>query len=78
MSEPIGRIRFMDRQRVNLDGFAVENPELGLTALACLAALVPFSPLPANGDVPPLLVAGALSDVAEDQFRRIFAEASPW
>lgn len=41
---------------------------------ACLAALVPFSPLPANGYVPPLLVAGALSDVAEDQFRRIFAE----
>ena len=32
-SEPVGRIRFMDRQRVNLDGFAVENPELGLTAL---------------------------------------------
>ncbi len=41
---------------------------------ACLAALVPFSPLPANGDVPPLLVAGALSDVVEDQFRRIFAD----
>ncbi len=41
---------------------------------ACLAALVPFSPLPANGYVPPLLVAGALSDVAEDQFRRIFAD----
>jgi light-independent protochlorophyllide reductase subunit N len=41
---------------------------------ACLAALVPFSPLPASGSVPPLLVAGALSDVAEDQFRRIFAE----
>ena len=33
MPEPVGRIRFMDRQRVNLDGFAVENPELGLTAL---------------------------------------------
>ena len=31
--QPVGRIRFMDRQRVNLDGFAVENPELGLTAL---------------------------------------------
>ena len=30
-SQPVGRIRFMDRQRVNLDGFAVENPELGLT-----------------------------------------------
>ena len=41
---------------------------------ACLAALVPFSPLPANGYVPPLLVAGALSDVVEDQFRRIFAD----
>jgi light-independent protochlorophyllide reductase subunit N len=41
---------------------------------ACLAALVPFSPLPASGSVPPLLVAGALSDVVEDQFRRIFAE----
>ena len=33
LEEPVGRIRFMDRQRVNLDGFAVENPELGLTAL---------------------------------------------
>ena len=32
-TEPVGRIRFMDRQRVNLDGFAVEQPELGLTAL---------------------------------------------
>lgn len=41
---------------------------------ACLAALVPFSPHPASGSVPPLLVAGALSDVVEDQFRRIFAE----
>jgi propanediol dehydratase large subunit len=29
---PVGRIRFMDRQRVNLDGFAIEDPELGLTA----------------------------------------------
>src|SRR5690242_11690580 len=30
---PVGRIRFMDRQRVNLDGFAVEDPGLGLIAL---------------------------------------------
>ena len=29
----VGRIRFMDRQRVNLDGFAIEDAELGLTAL---------------------------------------------
>ena len=33
MNTPVGRIRFMDRQRVNLDGFAIEDPELGLTAL---------------------------------------------
>jgi propanediol dehydratase large subunit len=31
--QPVGRIRFMDQQRVNLDGFAVENAELGLTAI---------------------------------------------
>ena len=31
--KPVGRVRFMDQQRVNLDGFAVENPELGLAAL---------------------------------------------
>ena len=30
---PVGRIRFMDQQRVNLDGFATENPDLGLAAL---------------------------------------------
>lgn len=30
---PVGRVRFMDAQRVNLDGFAIENAELGLTAL---------------------------------------------
>src|SRR5215467_10912518 len=30
---PVGRIRFMDAQRVNLDGFAVEDADLGLIAL---------------------------------------------
>ncbi|HEY5135630.1 MAG TPA: propanediol/glycerol family dehydratase large subunit [Candidatus Nanopelagicales bacterium] len=30
----IGRFRFMDAQRVNLDGFAVEDAELGLVAFA--------------------------------------------
>jgi propanediol dehydratase large subunit len=34
LSEPVGRIRFMDAQNVNLDGFAVEDAELGLVALA--------------------------------------------
>jgi propanediol dehydratase large subunit len=31
--ERVGRIRFMDAQRVNLDGFAHENIDLGLVAL---------------------------------------------
>lgn len=30
---PVGRVRFMDAQRVNLDGFAREDPGLGLVAL---------------------------------------------
>src|SRR5215467_9137183 len=30
---PVGRIRFMDAQRVNLDGFAVEDAALGLIAM---------------------------------------------
>ena len=41
MPEPIGRIRFMDAQNVNLDGFAVEDAELGLVALAS-----PHDPVP--------------------------------
>jgi propanediol dehydratase large subunit len=32
-SRPVGRVRFMDAQRVNLDGFAKEEPGLGLIAL---------------------------------------------
>jgi len=31
--QPVGRIRFMDAQRVNLDGFAVEDAGLGLVAM---------------------------------------------
>jgi propanediol dehydratase large subunit len=30
---PVGRVRFMDAQRVNLDGFAVEDARLGLVAM---------------------------------------------
>ncbi|HKT03767.1 MAG TPA: propanediol/glycerol family dehydratase large subunit [Rugosimonospora sp.] len=31
--DPVGRVRFMDAQPVNLDGFAREDPALGLVAL---------------------------------------------
>jgi light-independent protochlorophyllide reductase subunit N len=40
---------------------------------ACLAALVPELPSAAPDAAPSLLVAGALADVVEDQFRRLFA-----
>ncbi len=40
---------------------------------ACLAALVPDLP-PALDDTPSLLVVGALADVVEDQFARLFAD----
>jgi propanediol dehydratase large subunit len=33
VGRPVGRVRFMDAQRVNLDGFAKEEPGLGLIAL---------------------------------------------
>jgi propanediol dehydratase large subunit len=38
---PVGRVRFMDAQRVNLDGFAVEDPGLGLVAMRS-----PYDPEP--------------------------------
>jgi light-independent protochlorophyllide reductase subunit N len=41
---------------------------------ACLASLVPHMPAAAPGARPSLLVVGALPDVVEDQFRRLFDE----
>jgi light-independent protochlorophyllide reductase subunit N len=41
---------------------------------ACLAALVPTMPVAAAGAPRSLLVVGALADVVEDQFKRLFAE----
>lgn len=41
---------------------------------ACLASLVPTMPAEAKDAAPSLLVVGALADVVEDQFARIFAE----
>ena len=66
MAQPVGRIRFMDRQRVNLDGFAVEDPALGLVALR------------APGDPAPSLVirdgwVTELDGVAEPDFDSIDA-----
>jgi len=41
---------------------------------ACLAALVPEAPSASDDALPTLLVVGALPDVVEDQFSRLFAE----
>jgi light-independent protochlorophyllide reductase subunit N len=41
---------------------------------ACLAALVPEMPVAASDAAPQLLIVGALADVVEDQFARLFAE----
>lgn len=63
---PVGRVRFMDAQRVNLDGFAKEEPALGLIALRS-----PHDPEPG------LVISGGrvveLDGVAEDSFDSIDA-----
>ncbi len=41
---------------------------------ACLAALTPEAPAAAADAAPSLLVVGALPDIVEDQFRRLFAD----
>ncbi len=41
---------------------------------ACLASLVPGLPQPAADAAPSLVVVGALADVVEDQFTRLFAQ----
>ncbi len=41
---------------------------------ACLAALVPDAPECMSGSAPSLLIVGALPDIVEDQFRRLFVE----
>jgi light-independent protochlorophyllide reductase subunit N len=41
---------------------------------ACLAALVPEAPAAASEAAPSLVIVGALADVVEDQFRRLFDE----
>jgi propanediol dehydratase large subunit len=63
---PVGRVRFMDAQRVNLDGFAKEEPALGLIAMRS-----PHDPEPSlvisNGRVV------ELDGVTEDNFDAIDA-----
>jgi light-independent protochlorophyllide reductase subunit N len=41
---------------------------------ACLASLVPELPVEATGSAPSLMIVGALPEVVEDQFQRLFKE----
>jgi propanediol dehydratase large subunit len=61
---PVGRIRFMDAQRVNLDGFAVEDIGLGLIATGS-----PNDPQPSLEVLEGRVV--ELDGVAEDDFDAI-------
>jgi propanediol dehydratase large subunit len=60
-ARPVGRVRFMDAQRVNLDGFAVEDAGLGLIAMRS-----PYDPEPGL-----VITDGRVTEmdgVPEDQF----------
>jgi light-independent protochlorophyllide reductase subunit N len=66
--------RYAGRTRVlNYSGSGIETT-FTQGEDACLAALVPECPAEAPGAPPSLLVVGALPDVVEDQFVRLFAE----
>jgi light-independent protochlorophyllide reductase subunit N len=68
--------RFLPQVRVlNYSGSGIETT-FTQGEDACLAALVPelpAAPAAAPGATPPLMVVGALADIVEDQFRRVFA-----
>jgi light-independent protochlorophyllide reductase subunit N len=66
--------RYVGRTRVrNYSGSGIETT-FTQGEDACLAALVPECPAEAPGAEPSLLIVGALPDVVEDQFLRLFAE----
>jgi light-independent protochlorophyllide reductase subunit N len=66
--------RFMPAVRVlNYSGSGIETT-FTQGEDACLASLVPVLPEANSKSPPSLLVVGALADVVEDQFRRLFAE----
>jgi light-independent protochlorophyllide reductase subunit N len=70
------RLSVMHTPRVRILNFSGSGIETTFTQGedACLASLVAHAPAAERGLAPSLLVAGALSDVVEDQFTRIFAE----
>jgi light-independent protochlorophyllide reductase subunit N len=67
-------LRFAPQVRVlNYSGSGIETT-FTQGEDACLASLVPGLPVPAEGAAPGLVVVGALADVVEDQFSRLFEQ----
>lgn len=74
LSRAAGRLseRFMPQVRVlNYSGSGIETT-FTQGEDACLAALVPVLPVSMQQHEPELLIVGALADVVEDQFARLF------
>ncbi len=67
LSAKLGSVRVLNYSGSGIETTFTEGED------ACLAALVPDLPAEAPGAAPSLLVVGALADVVEDQFLRIFA-----
>ncbi len=71
-AERLNRINFPAVRVINYTGSGIETT-FTQGEDNFLAALVPELPVEPAGAKPSLIVAGALADVVEDQFRRIFA-----
>ncbi len=76
LSRSAARLSALHMPRVRVLAYSGSGIETTFTQGedACLAALVPHLPPAAPGTGPNLLIAGALSDVVEDQFKRLFAQ----
>ena len=76
LSRAASRLNMVHSPRVRVLNYSGSGIETTFTQGedACLAALVPELPQAAPDAPKSLLVAGALADVVEDQFRRLFAE----
>lgn len=70
-AERLSRRHMPDVRVLNYSGSGIETT-FTQGEDACLASLVPE--LPEGGDAASLMVVGALADVVEDQFRRLFAD----
>lgn len=74
LSRAAARLSLTHSPRVRILNYSGSGIETTFTQGedACLAALAPALPVEIPGARPSLLVAGALADVVEDQFRRLF------